>query len=339
MKARVLNLAELVRYYDAYNRSENKSPSTLRWYNQVLRLFLEWLTDTGRSTNLCDIDEMCVREFILEVQSHITNGHPVSIQTIHNRVRALRAFFNWLYQHNYTETHVLQNLHPPRLPQVMIKTLTDEEITRIFASQEQSTMNGSRNTAIMALFVDTGLRLSELAGVKLTNVNLEDQYVKVMGKGSKERMIAFGAATRRTLLQYATQYRGEPAHPGIDQFFLTVDGYGMTPEGVKSQVRRIAKASGVTRLYPHLCRHTYATNFLINGGDVLLLKQNLGHTTLAMVDHYVHLATSRVAILSKSFSPLDKMNLHCLRRGGFRARHFDSKKERIYAQQFMNKGT
>jgi len=146
-------------------------------------------------------------------------------------------------------------------------------------------------------------------------------------------MISFGAATRRTLIQYLIQHRGEPIHDGVDQFFLTLDGYGMTPEAVKSQVRRLAKASGVTRLYPHLCRHTYATNFLVNGGDVLLLKRNLGYTTLAMVDHYVHLATSRAAILSKSFSPLDKMNLQSLRRGGYRARMEDSKKARAYRQQ------
>ena len=189
MKARIVNLAELVRYYDAYNSSEGKSPSTLRWYNQVLRLFLEWLTETGRSTNLKDIDEFCVREFILGVQSHQVNGHPVTVQTIHNRVRALRAFFNWLYRNNYTQTHVLQNLHPPRLPQVLLQTLTDEEIVKIFSSQDKSTMNGSRNIAIRALFLDTGVRLSELAGLKLVNVNLEDQWIKVIGKGSKESMI------------------------------------------------------------------------------------------------------------------------------------------------------
>ena len=332
MKARIVNLAELVRYYDAYNRSEGKSPSTLRWYNQVLRLFLEWLTETGRSTNLKDIDEFCVREFILGVQSHQVNGHPVTVQTVHNRVRALRAFFNWLYRNNYTQTHVLQNLHPPRLPQVLVQTLTDEEITKIFACQDASTMNGSRNIAIMALFLDTGLRCAELTGLRLDNVDLEAQYVKVMGKGSKERMISFGAATRRTLLQYLIQYRGEPAHGGVTQFFLTLDGYGMTIEAVRSQVRRLAKASGVKRLYPHLCRHTYATNFLINGGNVMLLKQNLGHSTLDMVNHYVHLATSRAAILSKSFSPLDKMNLRSLRRGGYRARTNNAEKIRVYGQ-------
>jgi hypothetical protein len=104
--------------------------------------------------------------------------------------------------------------------------------------------------------------------------------------------------------------------PGINEFFLTLDGYAMSNEGVKTLLLRISTAAGVPRLHAHLCRHTYATNFLINGGNVLLLKQNLGHTTLAMVDRYVHLATSKVAMLSRDYSPLDRLKVHSLRRGG-----------------------
>jgi len=235
---------------------------------------------------------------------------------VHNRVRALKAFFNWLYRKGYTDTNVLQDVKPPRLPQVMVDTLSDEEVTSIMVSQGQSTMAGSRNLAIIALLLDSGLRRSELVGLKAQDVHLEDQYVKVMGKGSKERMVAFGNTTRNALLNYLVHFRGEPAHPGVEEFFLTIDWYPMSNEAVKSMLRRVGTAAGVPRLHAHLCRHTYATNFLINGGNVLLLKQNLGHTTLAMVDRYVHLATSKAAILSRSYSPLDRLNIRGLRRGG-----------------------
>jgi site-specific recombinase XerD len=126
-------------------------------------------------------------------------------------------------------------------------------------------------------------------------------------------MVTFGNSTRRALLQYFVHLRAEPAHSGIEHFFLTIDGYPLSPDGVKTILRRVGIAAGVPRLHAHLCRHTYATNFLINGGNVLLLKQNLGHTTLAMVDRYVHLATSKVAMLSRDFSPLDKLNIRGLR--------------------------
>ena len=218
-----IHLKDLIRYFDTYNRSEGKSPSTLRWYNQTLNTFLGWLIDTGRPTNLGSIDENTVREFILWFQERLVHGHKMKVPSVNNRVRALRASCNWLYRKGYTETHLLQDVKPPRLPQVMVDTLSDEEITSIMASLDPSTVTGSRNLAILALLLDAGLRLAELVGLKIQDIHLEDQYVKVMGKGSKERMVAFGRTTRNALLHYLVHFRGEPAHPSIEEFFLAIN--------------------------------------------------------------------------------------------------------------------
>jgi integrase/recombinase XerC len=311
-------LPELIQHFDTYNRTDGKSPATLHWYHQNLGAFLNWLIANGRPVNLGSVDEDVVREYILWYQDRHVRGHLITVQAVNCRVRSLRAFFNWLYRKGYTETHLLQDVRPPRLPTVMVDTLSEEEIARIMATQDQSTILGSRNIAILSVFFDAGLRLSELVGLDTDDVHIEEQYVKVMGKGAKERMVAFGNTTRNALLNYSIRFRGKPAHPGVKAFFLTLDGYPMSREGVKSVLRRAGKEAGVPRLHAHLCRHTYATNFLVNGGNVLLLKQNLGHTTLAMVDRYVHLATSRVAVLSREFSPLDRLGLRGLRRGGNR---------------------
>ena len=315
MDKRHIPLKDLVKIFDTYNRSDGKSPATVCWYNEVLNAFLRWLAETGRPVTLGSVDENTVREFILWLQEHPVHGHKMSVHTINNRVRALRAFFNWLYRKEYTKTHLLKDVKPPRLPQVMVDTLSNEEIASIMASQA-STITGKRNIAILALFLDSGLRLAELVGLKTGGVHLEDQYVKVMGKGSKERMVAFGSTARNALLNYLVHFRGEPAYPGIEEFILSIEGYGLTNGAVRSMLQRVSVTAGVPRLHAHLCRHTYATNFLVNGGNVLLLKQNLGHTTLAMVDRYVHLATSKAALLSRNFSPLDRMNIRGLRRRG-----------------------
>ena len=315
-----IHLKDLIKYFDTYNRSEGKSPATLAWYDQALKVFLNWLIKTNRQRTLDSVDENTVREFILWLQERQVNGHKMKVQSVNNKVRALRAFFNWLYRKGYTDANVLQDVKPPRIPQIIVETLSEEEVIRIMTSQDKSTVIGSRNIAIISLFLDSGLRRSELIGLKVQDVHLDDQYVKVMGKGSKERMVAFGNTTRNTLLNYFVHFRGEPAHPGVEEFFLTLDGYPLSKEGVKSVLRRVGNTAGVPRLHAHLCRHTYATNFLINGGNVLLLKQNLGHTTLVMVDRYVHLATSKAAILSRNYSPLDRINIRSLRRGGNRNR-------------------
>ncbi len=174
-----ISLKDLIKIFDTYNRSEGKSPATLSWYNQVLNIFLAWLIANGRPITLDSISEYTVREFILWFQERVVRGHKMRVPSVNNRVRALRAFFNWLYRKGYTETHLLQDVKPPRLPQVMVDTLSDEEIASIMASLDHSTMTGSRNTAILALFLDYGLRLSELVGLKTRDVHLEDQYVKV----------------------------------------------------------------------------------------------------------------------------------------------------------------
>ena len=136
----------------------------------------------------------------------------------------------------------------------------------------------------------------------------------MLGKGSKERIVAFGAACQRSLVNYDMHFRVEPAHHRIVEFFLGIDGYPLSPAGVHSFMVRLGRSAGVPRLHPHLLRHTYATSFLINGGDAFLLKQNLGHSTLSMVENYVHIASRIAAIRSQSFSPLDRLNIQGDRR-------------------------
>jgi site-specific recombinase XerD len=100
--------------------------------------------------------------------------------------------------------------------------------------------------------LDTGLRLSEAANLKEDDVHINEHYVKVLGKGSKERIVAFGAACQRALLHYYHHFRVEPAHPGVDSFFLTIDGYPISPDSIKSLMDRLAMSAGIPRLHPHL---------------------------------------------------------------------------------------
>ena len=310
-------LPRLVHIFEIHNLTEGKSPATVKWYNDVLALFIRWFEEEGRSTALGDISEMDVREYILHLQNRPGVRGKTSSHTVSNRVRAIRAFFAWLARAGFSQDHLLKNLKVPKTSQRIVEPLTKEEVESIFARMNVKTMIGSRNTALLSLMLDTGVRLSEAAGLGEGDVHIEDRYIKVMGKGFKERLIAFGAACQRSLLDYLYRYRMEPAHPGVTSFFLTIDGYPLTIEAIKSLMDRLAVSSGVKRLHPHLLRHTYATWFLLNGGDVFLLKQNLGHKTLAMVEHYVHMASRDVAIRSQSFSPLDGFGVN----GGRRYRH------------------
>jgi integrase/recombinase XerC/integrase/recombinase XerD len=267
-----IELSALARHFELYNRTEGKSPKTIEWYNQALRLFHRFLIESEKSTTLSDLGEPEVREFILYLQERrrwsdnpyvVKNRGKLAAITIQTHIRALRGFFNWLYREGYTTEKRLARLKPPKAPSKIVEILTQEEIGRIFKCVDRNTAAGARNYAILMLFLDSGLRCSELRNFELEGINIEGGYLKVMGKGSKERVVPFGASTQKALLRYLLHFRPEPFNPTIQNFFLTLDGKPMTKNYIKMMFQPIAKNSNVKRLHPHLCRHTFATNYLV----------------------------------------------------------------------------
>jgi len=148
----------------------------------------------------------------------------------------------------------------------------------------------------------------ELSGHPVQTI-LDEGYLKVMGKGKKEHIVPIGNNAQRALQRYLFRFRPKPTNPVTDNVFLSISSKALTENSMKLMFTRLAKRSGVCRLHAHLCRHTFATRFLINGGDVFSLQQILGHSTLEMVRHYVNLASSHIAIQHQKFSPLDRLNL------------------------------
>jgi len=138
---------------------------------------------------------------------------------------------------------------------------------------------------------------------------VNEGLLKVTGKGRKERMVPIGCSAQRALHRYLFRYRPRPTHMGIDNVFLTSNGNALTENSMKLMFRRLAKRSGVARLHAHLCRHTFATRFLVNGGEIFALQQILGHSMLEMVRHYVNLASSHIVMQYQKFSPLERLNL------------------------------
>ena len=319
-----VELSVLARDFELYNRTEGKSPRTVEWYNLTLRQFHRFLVESHKPTRLGELGEPEAREFILYLQGvdrwrdnpYVSSSRgklaAISIQTY---IRALRAFFSWLHERGYTDGHRLAKLKPPRAPTKVVQILTEQDITRVLSSIDPNTAAGARNYAIMTLLLDSGLRCGELMNVEVDNVNIEGGYLKVLGKGGKERIVPFGVSVQKALLRYLLHFRPEPFNFTVQNLFLTLDGRLLSKNSVEMIFRRIGKKSGVKRLHPHLCRHTFATSYLVNGGDVFSLQQILGHTTLEMVRRYVTLASAQVRVQHRKFSPMDRMNLGRIRFG------------------------
>lgn len=318
-----ISLDRLARHFEAHNRSEGKSPQTIIWYSRVLRYFGNYLKEHNLPDHLENLDVEVAREFVLHLQTRkkwpdrqcrLTeqNLRAISVQSY---VRALRGFFNWVYREGYTRENILANLKPPRAPRKLAEVLTDEEVSRILACLDTDTSWGCRATAILTTMLDTGLRLSEVANLTMANAHLDEGYLKVMGKGAKERIVPIGGFAQKVLLRYVYHFRPEPTNTSEENLFLTPQGTIMSGNAIQLMIGRLGRMSGVKRLHPHLCRHTFATNYLVNGGDVFTLQQILGHTTLEMVRRYVNLSSAHMRVQHRKFSPMDKMDLKKFRLG------------------------
>jgi integrase/recombinase XerC/integrase/recombinase XerD len=232
----------------------------------------------------------------------------------------LKAFFAWLHREDYTETNRLEGLHNFKAPQKVVEVLSEEEISWVAAAIDTKTPSGCQDFAILVLMLDSGLRLGEIISLLEEDLDIDAGHLKVMGKASKERRVPFGASTPKALWRYRNHYRPEWAYPRVGNFFLTQEGEAMPESGMKSMFKRLSRRSGVTRLHPHLCRNTFATRHLMNGGDVFSLQQILRHTTLEMVRRYASLASAHVAVQHRKFSPMDRIRLATF--GGRRNREF-----------------
>jgi site-specific recombinase XerD len=316
-KEQVKKLPELMEYYEVCNRAEGKSPKTISWYSANLKSFRNYVKSRHLPDSLDTIDTKLLREYVLYLMKRTRyNGHPytpaktelLSSATIHGHVRTLRAFFNWLVVEGLAQNNPAKDLKPPKVSRKVVSTLSDEEIGAILNTFSISPSD-ARNQTLFMLLIDTGLRISELVNLKMDDVHMDEGYLKVMGKGKKERIVPIGNNAQRALQRYLFRFRPKPNNPVTNNVFLSTSSQPLTENSMKLMFTRLAKRSGVCRLHAHLCRHTFATRFLINGGDVFSLQQILGHSTLEMVRHYVNLASSHIAIQHQKFSPLDRLNL------------------------------
>jgi len=236
MEKNDIPLAKLAELYFITCQTEGKMPSTIRGYREKLGRFIYWCEDTP----LGDLSVELARDYIAYLKAapkyenhpfHKSNGEHMSAANVQNHVRVLRAFSSWLHREGYTEDNVLARLKIPSAPRKIIEILSDEEIKQLFAGVDQDTITGCRNATMLLLFLDTGLRLSEPLNLHTDDVHITDQWLKVMGKGQKERAVPFGSRSVKLLQRYLYHFRPEPVWE--DRLFLCIDGTVMTDNTIK----------------------------------------------------------------------------------------------------------
>lgn len=319
-----LEISALIDLFAATRLTEGRSKKTVEWYRYLLGQFAEF-TSSDRTARLSEISIDDARDFVASLQKRTTRfeNHPfappreggLSPHTIHAYVRALKAFSSWLGEEEFTHGDVFSRLKRPKLPSPMIEILSDEELKGLFSVINPNCGLGSRMYAIALVLLDTGIRASELCTLTLDNTHIDEDYLKVQGKGNKERIVPFGTTTKKALLRYVSVWRSEPFDQNNDELFRSVEGTLLSYDALRQAIKRLGKRAGIPRLHAHLFRHTFAVRYLMNGGDVMTLRLILGHATLDVTQMYMHLAESHVKIQHHRFSPADRLGIGQRRRG------------------------
>jgi len=313
METNRLDLTNLIHGFKLSCQTEGKSPKTIEWYISFLGRFRGFLERSEYPTDVNRIDRSHIRGFIryLQVEAKVPHtGAPLSPATIQGYVRTLKAFFAWGAREEYVSPNPMAVIPMPKSPTKIINTFTDEHISRLTDICLRSNGNAHRNLTIILLFLDSGLRVSELVGVELDDVNLsEGQIIIRHGKGNKERIVPVGSIVQKSLWKYISLCRPRPLTESITQLFLNSNGLPLTRNGVQQMMKRLAMQAGITgvRCSPHTLRHTFAKRYLINGGDIFSLQRILGHTSLASVRLYLNLFACDIKKQHRRFSPVDRL--------------------------------
>jgi len=323
-KRRLSELGELLHGYRISSLSEGKSENTIAIVEASVRYLETFLTTHGLSTDVNDIGPEELRRFCiyLKERPRFANhrftppqpGH-LSGHTVNGYMRALQSFWSWLEREGLIGENPFRKLKLPKAPKKIIPILSEEQLRTLLSCVDMSSPIGYRDYTIMLLLLDTGIRCSELAGLKVEDVDLNSRLIKAWGKGNKQRLVPIGAKVQKAIWKYVHRYRPEPALPRYHHLFLTRDGRPLTKDRVEAILERYGKKAGITgvRVSPHTFRHTMAVTYLRNGGDIFSLQQILGHSSLEVLRNYVNLALSDIQGVHRRSSPADNIQLKPVR--------------------------
>ena len=227
---------------------------------------------------------------------------PASMKLV---VVAIKVFFRFLRMRSLVQTDPAELLPLPRLVRYLPETMNQVEVKRLLEADLSARPFPLRDRAIIELFYSSGLRISELTGARLENLNLSERVLRVIGKGSKTRMVPMGRAACEAIDRYLTHERVTLVRKKTgNELFLSRHGKKLTTQRIWQVVKEIAASAGMElNVYPHLLRHSFATHLLANGADLRIIQELLGHADISTTQIYTHVDQSRLLAIHKKYHP------------------------------------
>lgn len=269
-------------FFKVLKSEYNYSDYTIKNYKLDLTLFFDFLNKSNINYLYLNKDNVLAYLKYLD-KMNLKNS------TISRRISALRTFYNYLMNEGLINSNIFLNVKNPKLEKKLPNYLNYTEMEELLESIDISTDEGLKRRLLIEMFYSTGCRVSEIINIKVKDIDFKDKKIRIMGKGSKERIVYYG--------DYAKKYLDKYLNKGLDKDYLFVNKHGdkYTVEEIELIVKDIMKHLSIkTHVTPHTLRHTFATHLLNNGADIRSVQELLGHSNLSTTGIYTHVSSDRL---------------------------------------------
>ncbi len=289
------------------------SAHTIEAYRSDLAQFATW-AGRGGIERADQLDRRLLRRYVAFLgQRGSAGGRRYARRSVARKLSALRSMLEWAARHDLIASNPAEGLTPPKLDRPLPKVLGEQDVSRLMELPPADDPEGARDRAILELLYGSGLRVAELCGLDLEDVDLGRRTVRVMGKGRKERQVPVGGMAARSLETYFSSARpellsrgsaaGRGTSPDRVAVFLNHRGKRLGPRSVRRVMTKYLRAEGMREHGPHTLRHSFATHLLDNGADLRAVQELLGHENLATTQIYTHVSTERLRAVYEQSHP------------------------------------
>lgn len=295
-------ISEIYKKFLVEQKFRNNTTKTINWYKDNLEEFFEWLGSDDEKLLTLDNFKLYGAQLRDNVKR---NGDKLSDASVQNALRAVKTFYNYSIENGYVEDFS-KYLKLPKAHYKVQEILDNEEINTLLSCFSE-TKTGMRNKCMVVLMLDSGLRRGELLRLNVGDVHLklDKPSLIVKGKGGKQRIVPMGLMSTSLLTTYVGLYR---KNAGLNEpLFISDSNCRCTDNLIKQMFKRLKKQSEMPRLHPHLLRHTFATYYIADGGDLETLRLILGHANIQTTQRYLHMAATLALQTSRHTSHLDKI--------------------------------
>ncbi|MCK4864035.1 MAG: site-specific tyrosine recombinase XerD [Gammaproteobacteria bacterium] len=299
-----MELPEIIeQFIDVIWMERGLSENTLSAYRTDLKNFVTWLSQLSNK-GLSDALINAHRDTIVKYLSDLENRE-ISARSRARLLSSLRRFYAYLLREKKIEVDPVALIDAPKLGRSLPKTLTEEDVESLLDTPDTSTLLGLRDRVLFEVLYATGLRVSELVGLQMNEINLQQGVLRVTGKGNKERLVPLGEEAINWLEKYLLNTRADLLKGQVtDALFVTTRGAAMTRQAFWYLIKRYAvQAEITTAISPHTLRHAFATHLLNHGADLRVVQMLLGHSDLSTTQIYTHVAKARLKSLHSKHHP------------------------------------